>query len=190
MIYKELFFCFIKGCEWSCECHHAARYLPQPNSYFILWIFHSSSCDAACKFISSLAIFSWQLKASLLKSTKNSLFFIFQGIFLIGKDILRMTEVMFDFVWESNMTVAKAQNLMMILKQTTTKFGRCRGTVTSQVLLIWEEQQLQPLLGLGLGEAASVTEPLDLTLLGSGHLKRIFKWFSNFETILWRSRFY
>ncbi|WZZ57981.1 hypothetical protein YC2023_058088 [Brassica napus] len=83
------------------------------------------------------------LKASLLKSTKNSLFFIFQGIFLIGKDILRMTEVM--------------------------------GTVTSQVLLIWEEQQLQPLLGLGLGEAASVTEPLDLTLLGSGHLKRIFK---------------
>lgn len=117
MIYKELFFCFIKGCEWSCECHHAARYLPQPNSYFILWIFHSSSCDAACKFISSLAIFSWQLKASLLKSTKNSLFLIFQGIFLIGKDILRITEVMFDFVWESNMTLQKLKTWWWFLNK-------------------------------------------------------------------------
>lgn len=113
---------------------------------------------------------------SFSSQVNNSLFFIFQGIFLIGKDILRITEVMFDFVWKSNKTLQKLKTCWEIvwwwfLNKQQQNFGYCRGTVTSQVLLIWEEQQLQPLLGLGLGEAASVSKPFDLSLLGSGHLR-------------------
>jgi hypothetical protein len=51
--------------------------------------------------------------------------------------------------------------------QNNKQFEHCRGTVTYQVQLIWEELQLQPSPGLGLGKAVSA---FDLTLLGFGHL--------------------